>query len=355
MPSQVLEPDATVQGITALRTAANNAYSRFGYVADDPKTAGWRLTQRAAVDVHFTPKFHLTPIDAIFTMGSCFARNVESSLIDLGVRVLLADFDFPIELFNQAYGRLNTWQGTSRHGHLIRSVLNKYSPLSMLSEFQRVLEPGSVRDPFKGLIQVDSERWYDPQVKNTAMLGLDDALRVRELVESATARVTQASAIFLTLGFTETWLDSETGIALNVAPRPMLIKKWPDRFRFFNATHRDVMQSLEKIFELLTRRIRPDLKFIVTVSPVPLGTTFTEMDVISANAYSKATLRSVAGEFCARHPNVDYFPSYEMVMSTSPDIAWDADKVHVTQELVDTVIGRFVRAYFPEHKIAAAV
>jgi hypothetical protein len=325
----------TVSGYAALKTAAANPNSRFAYAENNPASAGWRLAQAAPVRVQSTPKFRLSAEDVIFTMGSCFARNVEESLIRLGIKVSLADFDFPREFFDPNYGRLNTWVNTSLHGNLIRSVLNKYTPLSMLNEFERLLRPERFADPYKGLIQVDPDRWFDPHIKNTRMMSRAECLVARSLVEEATARVHGATTIFLTLGFTETWLDSQTGYILNVAPSP-----------FYNETHSDVLASLREIHALVTQHIRPDMKFVVTVSPVPLGTTFTAMDIISANAYSKATLRSAVGEFCAERDNVDYYPSYEMVTATDPKIAWQEDRIHVTVPLVDAVIGHFVEHYF---------
>ena len=342
----------TIAGYAALKAAAANPNSRFAYAKDDPATAGWRLAQAAPVLVRTAPKFRLSTADTIFTMGSCFARNVEESLIRLGIRVSLADFDFPLGYFHPNYGRLDTWVNTPLHGNMIRSVLNKYTPLSMANEFERLLEPAAFTDPQQGLIQIDPERWFDPHIKNTRMMSQAEALAARGLVEAATAKVRDATTIFLTLGFTETWLDSATGYVLNVAPSPLLIKKWPERFRFYNAAHADVLASLERIHHLVATHIRADMKFVVTVSPVPLGTTFTAMDVISANAYSKATLRSAAGEFCAGHANVDYYPSYEMVTSTSPAIAWQEDRIHVTVPLVDAVIGHFVDSYFGESVVA---
>ena len=344
--------ERTVAGYAALKAAAANPNSRFAYAANDPDSAGWRLAQNAPVLVASAPKFQLSTADTIFTMGSCFARNVEESLIRLGIRVSLADFDFPLEFFHPNYSRLFSWANTSLHGNLVRSVLNKYSPLSMLNEFQRLLTPETFADPAKGLIQVDEYRWFDPHIKNTRMMGWEDCVASHQRVNAATSTVRNATALFLTLGFTETWLDAETGYVLNVAPPPALLKRWPERFRFYNATHADILDSLKGIYELVTTHIRPDMKFIVTVSPVPLGTTFTPMDVIAANAYSKATLRSAAGEFCAAHANVDYYPSYEMVTSTSPAIAWQEDRIHVTVPLVDTVIGRFVDSYFGESVVA---
>jgi hypothetical protein len=218
----------------------------------------------------------------------------------------------------------------------------------MLNEFQRVLAPEAFRAPQKGLVHIDEDRWFDPHTKDTAFHGLRESLMVRFLVDEAAKSMTGAGAILLTLGHTETWFDSETGLVLNIAPPPLLIRKSPDRFRFFNATYVDALDSLERIFDLVCRHIRPDMKFIVTVSPVPLNTTFTDQDIVSANTYSKCTLRAAAETFSARHANVDYFPSYEMVMSTHPDLAWENDRMHVPHALVQSIVARFMACCFAD-------
>jgi hypothetical protein len=90
----------------------------------------------------------------------------------------------------------------------------------------------------------------------------------------------------------------------------------------------------------------PTCRFVVTVSPVPLHATFTGQDVVIANAYSKATLRSVAGAFCATHDDVDYFPSYEMVMFSNQAKTWGKDRRHVdsglTTHIAQTFIDNFI-------------
>lgn len=336
--------DDMLTGVEALEASAANSHNRFN---GGPNGAAQRIHTRGPVAVNVNPKFKLTRADSIFTMGSCFARNVEHALVESGLRVLPDKFDFPPELLAAKAAELAraSLHAPLHYRVIVRSVLNKYSPLSMLNEFQRVLEPERHAAPHKGLIQVDGDRWFDPQAKDTGMHGLKDSLMVRFLIEKATQEVHDASAVFLTLGFTETWLDGETGTVLNFAPPPLLIKKWPQRFRFFNATFTDVLESLEGLHQIISHRVRPDMKFVVTVSPVPLNTTFTGNDIIAANTYSKSTLRAAADAFCARHANADYFPSYEMVMSTNPDLAWKPDRIHVTQELVDFIIGRFMAGY----------
>jgi tetratricopeptide (TPR) repeat protein len=92
---------------------------------------------------------------------------------------------------------------------------------------------------------------------------------------------------------------------------------------------------------------RPGKKILLTTSPVPLGRTFTDTDVIMANMYSKSVLRAVAEEITVKYPAVDYFPSYETVMLTDRRLAWTDDLRHVRDDLVGRIVERVSGAYFP--------
>src|SRR5665213_1423923 len=59
---------------------------------------GWReIAGSFAGEVwpEFEPSFRILPGQVIFTMGSCFARNIESHLAMFGCRVPMMDFDLP--------------------------------------------------------------------------------------------------------------------------------------------------------------------------------------------------------------------------------------------------------------------
>ena len=64
-------------------------------------------------------------------------------------------------------------------------------------------------------------------------------------------------------------------------------------------------------------RVNPSLKFILTVSPVPLTATMSGKHVLVATMESKSILRAVAGELAASRNDIDYFPSYEIINSPS--------------------------------------
>jgi hypothetical protein len=69
---------------------------------------------------------------------------------------------------------------------------------------------------------------------------------------------------------------------------------------------------LKNAFDLI-KSINPAIRFIVTVSPVPLTATNSADHVLVATTRSKSILRAVAGEVALTRDDTDYFPSYELV------------------------------------------
>jgi hypothetical protein len=84
---------------------------------------------------------------------------------------------------------------------------------------------------------------------------------------------------------------------------------------------------------------------VLTVSPVPFTSTFSDQDVVVANSYSKATLRAVAQDFAQRYDAVDYVPVYESVVNSSNDVAWKGDRIHVTDIAVRANVLHFLANY----------
>src|SRR6202043_1490050 len=61
--------------------------------------------------------------------------------------------------------------------------------------------------------------------------------------------------------------------------------------------------------------VNPSVRFLLTVSPVPLTATKSGAHVLVATMHSKSILRAVAGQLAQQRANVDYFPSYEIISS----------------------------------------
>jgi GSCFA family len=83
-----------------------------------------------------SPRFRLKPRSSIFTIGSCFARNIEEHLAPLGFDVPMAAFGVPEQ------------EWPARPFARRAGILNKYTPPSMLQEVVQaraliVLETGN--------------------------------------------------------------------------------------------------------------------------------------------------------------------------------------------------------------------
>jgi hypothetical protein len=103
--------------------------------------------------------------------------------------------------------------------------------------------------------------------------------------------------------------------------------------------------NLEALYELLARYGHPDVRIVVTVSPVPLMNTFSTMDIVVANTWAKSLLRAVAQEWASAHPNVDYFPSYEIVQNSDRAAVWEDDLRHVRGKGAQHIMELFLRKY----------
>ncbi|MDO9525276.1 MAG: GSCFA domain-containing protein, partial [Gemmobacter sp.] len=81
-----------------------------------------------------------------------------------------------------------------------------------------------------------------------------------------------------------------------------------------------VPETLADLMEALTllRSHNPDVRILLTVSPVPLNATFEDRHVFVATTLSKAVLRVAADHAARALPDCAYFPSYEII--TSPQV-----------------------------------
>jgi hypothetical protein len=115
--------------------------------------------------------------------------------------------------------------------------------------------------------------------------------------------------------------------------------------KFLNLTTADVLADLAEVRNFILQR-NPTAKFILTVSPVPLVATASSDHVLVATTMSKSVLRAAAGEFSAKHENVDYFPSYEIITgSFNRGAYFGADLRSVEESGVNHVMRLFLKHY----------
>ena len=309
-----------VQNGGAVFDAALRNRSRTYPGADDPRQASDRMLFPSVA-----PGFRIAPGSGVFTIGSCFARNVEQALSERGLTVPTLGYAVPKE---EAKGRPNR-------------ILNQYNPGTMLQCVAGSVSRDAALHPAKDGLVVDPllSTGGTPVTRDRALARRDEIARLYG------DGLASCDTVVVTLGLIEAWVDHEAGCYLNEAPAHRLLKADTDRFEFRRL---GVEASRDLVFEMLERLVEGGRRHVVlTVSPVPLQVTFSGGDAVTANAYSKAVLRVVADLAAAAFRGVDYFPSYEMVMSLGR-AAFMADNVHVRQPVVDRVIGHMTGAYAPE-------
>lgn len=227
--------------------------------------------------------------------------------------------------------------------NLLTGMLNKYNPLSIYQELLWASKKEIFSD--HGFIKF-SEKYFDPNLRNQARKGTLEFVKKRhEELRQYFARAFAADLIILTLGMIETWFDQETNIALAEVPSPRLMKEYSSRFIYQALNQQKCLDTLRAIHLLLKEFGQPNLKVVVTISPVPLERTFSGQDIIVANMMSKSTLRSAVGEFVAETENVDYFPSYEAAMLSDPNLVWMGDRRNITDFMVKKIIAEFIQRY----------
>ena len=310
----------------AYATARENDLRRY----PSPDRDGDRLYPLAAPSAK--PSFRIARTDKVFTIGSCFARNVEAALTDAGLTITSNEADLgPV---GDALGQAT-------------NLFNKYAIHSILNDLTWALEPATY--PGDAVIYPlgPKDHYADLQL---GMAKLDfpletiRAFRARYL--QVMARAAEADVIIITLGYVETWFDTTLGIYLNSAPPQALVKAEPDRFEFRVLSYDDVLSGLRAVYALLRKHRTKPMKMLLTVSPVPLLSTFRDMDVLVANTYSKSVQRAAIDAFLKEAPGVDYFPSYEFVMLSNPAVAWSrGDYRHVNPDLVARIMSNVVTRY----------
>jgi hypothetical protein len=149
--------------------------------------------------------------------------------------------------------------------------------------------------------------------------------------------------VIITLGLVEAWYDNTNDIYFNTPPYPLL-RSSDGRLELRISNFAKNFQAVQETISLLTSA-KPEMKILLTVSPVPLSDTFSGQDIVTANAYSKGVLRAVAQEVADDHDNVDYFPSYEIVMLSNPAVSWMPDRRHVKREQVAHIVAEFEKHY----------
>ena len=116
-----------------------------------------------------------------------------------------------------------------------------------------------------------------------------------------------------------------------------------DQFQPKTMNFYEVVDDVQTVMEILKRHRTKELHYILTVSPVPSTATASQQHVLPAAVCAKATLRSAAGYLYETHPEIDYFPSYELATNPAArGLFFDPNLRTVTAEGVDMIMRVFL-------------
>lgn len=305
-----------------------------------PPRSFWRsaIAERewAAVGDLWTPKFPYTRATRFATAGSCFAQHISRALKAKGYAWVdgepappyLRDDPATAALFN--YGVFSFRTGNIYTTGLLKQWVEWAAGIEPVSD-EIWEENGRYFDPFR------------PRIEPDGFATAEEVFASRGSTLRAIKHVFEQADVFVfTLGLTEAWTNRVTGVVYPMCPGTSAGTFDPTRHQFENY---DYPETREKLFAALQgiRRINPDIRFLLTVSPVPLTATATGEHVLVATTYSKSVLRAVAGQFAAQRDDCDYFPSYEIIIGhPGKGVFFERNLRNVSQAGVDFVMGHFL-------------
>ncbi|SPH20029.1 hypothetical protein ASD8599_00769 [Ascidiaceihabitans donghaensis] len=294
-----------------------------------------RLYDQCAPSIR--PRFKVPARSSVFTIGSCFARNIEENLGQLGYDLPMLKFDLPAE------EKINSRAA---------NIVNKYTPPAIYQEvkwcYDIAKRDGIVNWADCEAIAFEKDgMYYDTATHGRYPLSKERMLERRQHIFDVFKTMFQTDCVVITLGLTEVFRDVERDLYVSnalVAIGP-LRRALGERLEFvdldFETSLGFVRGALDLIWDM-----NPDARILITVSPVSAKATFSGDDIILASIRSKALLHTVITEVIRNEPRAGYFPGFERIMLTR---SWDVfapDLRHVSDFAVKGVVAQLVQTYF---------
>ena len=306
-----------------------------------PDASFWRRAVSrldcSSVDPMGNASIKITPETKIATAGSCFAQNIACCLNNCGFTYFVTE-DCPAfipdhiarrhgyRVFSARYGNIYTLRQLVQ---LIQRSYCEFVPVDIVWEIS-----GRYVDPFRPLIQPNG-------FPNAARF-----LQDRTQHFAAVRRLIETSDVFVfTLGLTEAWMDKRDGAVFPVCPGCGTGTFDEHHHQYYNFDYEESLADGRKFIELVRAR-NPNLKIVLTVSPVPLVATASSSHVLSASTYSKSILRAIAGKLSSLFEDVVYFPSYEIITGAFNRGSYFKDDLRsVTEAGINHVMSSFFKNF----------
>ncbi|MEL7474142.1 MAG: GSCFA domain-containing protein [Planctomycetota bacterium] len=264
----------------------------------------------------------------VASLGSCFASNIRTWLLDHGYRYVQAEHGTAAEHTSLRVGLVYN-PGTL--AQIAERAIDAFHPAERLWRYDR-----SIMDPYRVFVG-----WPDEQAM---------AIELDRHAKACRLMLERAEVLIVTLGMSEVWRSIADGAIFAMAPPKGVLDEQAHRFEMLSVE--ESLAHLER-FYAIARDINPRLQLITTLSPVPLRATYRNDAAVISDAASKARLRVAIDEFLTRHTEVKYFPSFEIIRQVMTD-PYEADNIHVKYEVIQTMMDTFMRAFGDLESASAA-
>jgi hypothetical protein len=293
------------------------------------------------------PKYNLEKTQ-IYPLGSNFYESIKDGLKINFENLSLSELT--------SYASIGTCFAEEFSTYLKENNIGKYitledNPWNSSAFWGRVYTIGNLLQ----IIHYSTDQNYPIFIENTSK-GYIDPLRdgsvpSEESIESINLSINDhrfnsrqilnmVDILVITLGQNETWFDSKLDIVWGSIPPTELRLKENERFSPIEYTYRQNFNNLKEIISILTK-FNPELKILLTVSPVPAYATFLNESIIPQSFAGKCILRSVVNEIIQEYSQrVFYFPSFEMALCDNIS-AFKSDNRHVKRGRVDRIFKVF--------------
>ena len=223
--------------------------------------------------------------------------------------------------------------------HKVATLVNPFGTVFQPLALAQLLRAaaGEEQDWQQHLVEARG-RWQSYDFHGT--IGAESPVELLQTIQETVRRVGDfartADVVMLTLGTAWAYRLRETGeLVSNLHKLPAA------RFEKELLTADEIVNSLAEVHALL-RRLRPDLRLVLTVSPVRHI-----KDTLPLNAVSKSVLRVACHYLSELLPGVSYFPAYELLTDELRDYRFYAsDMLHPSEVAEDYIWDKFARAYF---------
>jgi len=276
-----------------------------------PSKSFWRpsVAERNMLEISdlWTSKNEIIQSDTVATAGSCFAQHISKAMISNGFNWIDAEpapEAMPPEV-------------SKAHGYGVFSFRtgNIYTA-ALLREW---VEAAFDVTPLQDELWEQDGRFYDPMRPAIEPDGFESAAECMALRRHSLAAMrkvlSEVDVFVFTLGLTESWRNKKTGFVYAACPGTLAGTFSKDEHEFYNQTYPDIYADMMAVLDLIKQH-NPTVKFLLTVSPVPLVATAVPRHVLVSTTYSKSVLRAVAGDLSTGRADTDYFPSFEIINTT---------------------------------------